>query len=108
MEEAQLRFGALNSADVKLWLTGPNDEKYKRNPVYVHSEILKRSEFLQAMMSERWSSFASELLSNELMNKCMQYLQGVHWSAAEETRIGEVLSCLGLKPSPDLAARLDK
>ncbi|GLJ47972.1 hypothetical protein SUGI_1012990 [Cryptomeria japonica] len=150
MEKAQLRFGALNSADVKLWLTGPSDEKYERNPIYLHSAILKRSEFLQAMMSERWSSgkstelsvttyhnfdeylkclelmycdhvyffnveeclailtIASDLLANDLINKCMQYLQGVHWSAAQETRIGDVISCLGLKPSPDLAARLEK
>ncbi|GLJ47975.1 hypothetical protein SUGI_1013070 [Cryptomeria japonica] len=150
MEEAQLRFGALNSADVKLWLTGPSDEKYERNPIYLHSAILKRSEFLEAMMSERWSSgkstelsvttihsfdeylkclelmycdhvyfsnveeclailtIASDLLANDLINKCMQYLQGVHWSAAQETQIGDVISCLGLKPLPDLAARLEK
>ncbi|GLJ05672.1 hypothetical protein SUGI_0022770 [Cryptomeria japonica] len=53
-------------------------------------------------------TIASDLLANDLINKCMQYLQGVHWSAAQETRIGDVISCLGLKPSPDLAARLEK
>ncbi|GLJ47970.1 hypothetical protein SUGI_1012960 [Cryptomeria japonica] len=149
MEESQVRFGDITSADVKLWLTGTNGQKYERNPIYLHSAILKRSEFLQAMMSERWSSgkstelsvttchnfadylkcielmyfqrlyfsnveecltilsLASELLANDIITKCMEYLQGVHWSAAEETRIGDVLSCLGLKPLPDLAARLD-
>ncbi|GLJ47980.1 hypothetical protein SUGI_1013160 [Cryptomeria japonica] len=56
MEEAQLRFGPLSSADVKLWLTGPNEKTYERNPVYLHSVILKRSQFFDVKMCERWSS----------------------------------------------------
>ncbi|XP_057846893.2 BTB/POZ domain-containing protein At3g05675-like [Cryptomeria japonica] len=153
MEEAQLRFADITSADVKadvkLWLTGTNGEIYERNLIYLHSAIMKRSQFFEVMMSDRWSSgkpteisvttshnfdeyikcnqliyrermyfsnieeclailsVASELLADDLINKCMQYLQAVHWSAAEEIQIGDVLSCLGLKPLPDLAARLE-
>ncbi|GLJ47981.1 hypothetical protein SUGI_1013200 [Cryptomeria japonica] len=56
MEEARLRFGDKASADLKLWLTGTNEETYEKNPVYLHSVILKRSEFFHVKMSERWSS----------------------------------------------------
>ncbi|GLJ47957.1 hypothetical protein SUGI_1012640 [Cryptomeria japonica] len=148
--EGQFRWGDNTSADLKLWLTGLNGEKYQRNPVYLHSPILKRSEFFQVMMSERWSSgkptkisvttshnfddylkciqfmydepvyfsnveecltllsVASELLVDVCIKKCMQYLEAVRWNAEQEFQIRNVLSSLGLKPLPDLAARFDK
>ncbi|GLJ47987.1 hypothetical protein SUGI_1013290 [Cryptomeria japonica] len=150
MKESQLRFGALASADVKVWLRGQNGKNYEGNPVFLHSVILKRSLFFEAKMSERWSSdkptnirvttshdfddylkcirlmygervcfynveecvailsLASELLADECINKCMQYLEAVRWSAEQESLIRDVLSSLGLKLLPDLAARLDK
>ncbi|GLJ47983.1 hypothetical protein SUGI_1013240 [Cryptomeria japonica] len=150
MEEPQLRFGALSSADVKLWLTGQNDRNYEGNPVFLHSVILKRSQFFVVKMSERWSSdkptdirvttshdfdfflkciqlmydepvyfsnieeclaillVASELLADDCINKCMQYLEAVRWSVEQESQIRDVLSSLGLKLLPDLTARLDK
>ncbi|GLJ47978.1 hypothetical protein SUGI_1013120 [Cryptomeria japonica] len=95
MEEVKLRFGARNSADVKLWLISP-EKIYERNPVYLHSTILERSEFFQIKMSER------------LGKTTEQYLEAVRWCVGQETQIRDVLSSLGLKPLLDLAARLDE
>lgn len=53
-------------------------------------------------------SVASELLVDDIIIKCMQYLEAVRWSADQESQIRNVLSRLGLKLLPDLAARLDK
>ncbi|GLJ22254.1 hypothetical protein SUGI_0418520 [Cryptomeria japonica] len=148
MAEAQLRFGDQSSADVKLFLTGTNDEKYGRNPIYLHSQILKRSKCFEPELSAHSSSdkpteicvsishdfdhylkciqlmygenvhfsnieeclailsVASEMLADYSIEKCMQYLEAVRWSAEQEPRIRNVLSSLELKPSPDLAARL--
>ncbi|GLJ47954.1 hypothetical protein SUGI_1012560 [Cryptomeria japonica] len=147
MENAQLRFGCPTSADVKLWLMGPNEEKYERNPVHLHSVILERSEFFEVKLSDQSSnklpeitvitshgfhdylkciqlmygervnfsnveeclailSVASELLVDDCINKCMQYLEAVRWTAEQKTQMREVLSSLGLEASADLAARL--
>ncbi|GLJ17089.1 hypothetical protein SUGI_0295580 [Cryptomeria japonica] len=48
------------------------------------------------------------MLADECINKCMQYLEAVGWSAEEELQIRKVLSSEGLKLKllPDLAARL--
>ncbi|GLJ17088.1 hypothetical protein SUGI_0295560, partial [Cryptomeria japonica] len=150
MAEARLRFGTQSSADVKLFLKGPSEEKYGRNPIYLHSQILKRLKFFESRFSNSWSSdksteiwvttshnfdhylkcieimygehvdfssieeclaimsIASEMLAEDCINKCMQYLEAVRWSAEEESQIRKVLSCEGLKLKllPDLAARL--
>ncbi|GLJ17095.1 hypothetical protein SUGI_0295660 [Cryptomeria japonica] len=53
-------------------------------------------------------SVASEMSADDCINKCMEYLEAVHWSAEEESQIRKVLSSEGLelKVLPDLAARL--
>ncbi|GLJ22253.1 hypothetical protein SUGI_0418510 [Cryptomeria japonica] len=51
-------------------------------------------------------SIASEMLADDSINKCMEYLEAVRWTAEEETRIRKVLSCMELELLPDLAARL--
>ncbi|GLJ47982.1 hypothetical protein SUGI_1013220 [Cryptomeria japonica] len=53
-------------------------------------------------------SVASELMADDCINKCMQYLEAVWWSVEQESQIRDVLSSLGLKLIPDLAARFDK
>ena len=43
------------TADIKLYLVGPNGEDSERNPVYLHSQVLRKSEFYNTMLSDRWS-----------------------------------------------------
>lgn len=56
MGEAVLQFGDRSTADVMLELIRSDGSVYKRNPLYLHSKILKKSEYYEAMLSERWSS----------------------------------------------------
>lgn len=55
MGEAVLQFGDRSTADVMLELIRSDGSVYKRNPLYLHSKILKKSEYYEAMLSERWS-----------------------------------------------------
>jgi len=56
MEEQLLLFGDQSTADIKLQLIGTDGGEHRRNPLYLHSQILKKSEFYAALLSERWSS----------------------------------------------------
>ena len=55
MAEQRLRLGDQKTADIKLYLVGPNGEDSERNPVYLHSQVLRKSEFYNTMLSDRWS-----------------------------------------------------
>ncbi|GLJ22252.1 hypothetical protein SUGI_0418500 [Cryptomeria japonica] len=148
MAEPQLRFGDQSSANVKLYLAPSDEEEYRKDPVYLHSQILKRSTFFDPELSEcspldktteLWVttphnfdhylkcihlmygetvnfsnieeclailSVASEMLVDDGINECMEYLEAVRWSPEEETQIRKILSPLELKLLPDLAARI--
>ncbi|GLJ47984.1 hypothetical protein SUGI_1013250 [Cryptomeria japonica] len=41
-------------------------------------------------------SVASELLADECINECMQYLEAVRWSSEQESQIRDVLSSLAI------------
>ena len=56
MTEKRLLFGDKNTADIKLRLIGSDGADYGGNPVYLHSQVLAKSGFYKAMLSERWSS----------------------------------------------------
>lgn len=56
MIEPVLQFGDRNTADVILQLIRSDGTVYKRNPLYLHSQILGKSEYYKAMLSDRWSS----------------------------------------------------
>lgn len=56
MAEQQLQFGDPNTADIKLRLIGSDGAEHEKNPLYLHSQVLRKSEFYKTMLSERWSS----------------------------------------------------
>lgn len=56
MTEQLLLFGDKDTADIKLRLIGSDGADYGGNPVYLHSQVLGKSEFYKTMLSERWSS----------------------------------------------------
>lgn len=56
MAKQALQFGDENTADVILYLVGSTGEEYGGNPIFCHSPVLKKSEFFETKLSERWSS----------------------------------------------------
>lgn len=57
MAEQLLQFGDERTADIKLQLSGTNEVYDRRSStLYVHSQILKKSEFYGTLLGERWSS----------------------------------------------------
>eukprot|EP01018_Ginkgo_biloba_P012124 Gb_02110 [translate_table: standard] len=150
MAQQQLMFGDEDTADVILRLVPL--EGREPPPLYVHSHALRKSEFFEARLSERWSvagdlqrieltlnscrnvdnymkciklmysskrftfssvqealstlEIASELLFNDCVKSCMEYLEAVPWTAENESQIRTSVSALQIQTSSDLAARL--
>jgi hypothetical protein len=65
----QLQFGDHRTADIKLQLIGTDGAEYQRNPVYLHSDVLRKSEFYDTLMSERWSSDKKRPLEIEITSR---------------------------------------
>jgi hypothetical protein len=51
-----LQFGDQSTADIKLLLIGSDETEYEGNPLYLHSQVLRKSEFYETLLSERWSA----------------------------------------------------
>eukprot|EP01018_Ginkgo_biloba_P038930 Gb_20507 [translate_table: standard] len=49
---------------------------------------------------------ASDLLLQDCVDACMEYLEAVRWTPLEHVQIRDSLSALQINPQPDLAARL--
>jgi len=56
MEEQLLQFGDQSTADMILHLFSTDGGEHGRNALYLHSQILKSSEFFATLLCERWSS----------------------------------------------------
>lgn len=56
MEEQFLQFGNQSTADIILHLISKHGGEHRGNPLYLHSQILKSSEFFATLLCERWSS----------------------------------------------------
>ena len=53
MEKQVFQFGDQETADIKLQIVSKDGDE--ENPIYLHSHILKKSEFYEARLSDRWS-----------------------------------------------------
>lgn len=82
MAEEPLQLGDQSTADIKLLLMGSDETEYEGNPLYLHSKVLRKSEFYETLLSERWSA-ADKLPieihitsphSNEDYIKCIQLM----------------------------------
>jgi hypothetical protein len=56
MANQPLGFGDKNTADVTLHLTDSAGVEYTGNPLVLHSQVLKKAEFFETKLSQRWSS----------------------------------------------------
>lgn len=56
MAEQPLQFGDESTADIILQLIGTDGGENRRNTLYLHSQILKKSEFYATLLCERWFS----------------------------------------------------
>lgn len=56
MAKQPLGFGDKNTSDVRLQLIDPAREAYLENPLLLHSQVLKKAEFFDTKLSQRWSS----------------------------------------------------
>jgi hypothetical protein len=56
MAEQLLQIGDQSTADIKLQLIGTDGGEHRTNPLYLHSQILKKSEFYATLLCKRWSS----------------------------------------------------
>jgi hypothetical protein len=56
MANQPVGFGDKNTADVRLHLTDPAGVEYTGNPLVLHSQVLKKAEFFETKLSQRWSS----------------------------------------------------
>jgi len=50
-----LQFGDKSTADTKLQLIGIDGTEYETNTLYLHSQVLRKSEFYEIMLSDTWS-----------------------------------------------------
>ncbi|GLJ17090.1 hypothetical protein SUGI_0295600 [Cryptomeria japonica] len=96
MAESRLRFGTQSSADVKLFLSGPGDEKYGRNPVYLHSQILKRLKCFQSRFSNRWSSDKSTEMRVTTSHNFDHYLKCIEIMYGEHVDFLSIKECLAI------------
>ncbi|GLJ50311.1 hypothetical protein SUGI_1071890 [Cryptomeria japonica] len=149
MDSPFFQFGDQNNSDVKLYIYYSDGHPYGGNPIYLHSQVLKKSGYLEARLKENgislditpdgsahaedyidcirlmYSSYcqrplsfsnvddalrilpvASELLFEEGIQACMEYLEAVCWTPQQKLRIRNLLSSLQLNISTDLAERL--
>ena len=53
MEKQVFQFGDQETADIKLQIVSKDGDE--ENPIYLHSHILKKSEFYEARLSDHWS-----------------------------------------------------
>lgn len=81
MAKEALHLGDKATADVRLHLIGSTGEEYGGNPIFCHSQVLKKSELFQTKLSERRSSdkppFEIKVKvseSNEKYMKCIQLM----------------------------------
>ncbi|GLJ17094.1 hypothetical protein SUGI_0295640 [Cryptomeria japonica] len=96
MAEARLRFGAKSSADVKLFLTGPGEEKYGTNPVYLHSQILKKLKCFEGEFSNRWSPYKSTEIRLTTSHNFDHYLKCIEIMYGEHVYFPNVEECLAI------------
>lgn len=82
MGEEQLRWGDQNTADIKFHLIDLEGAEYGGNPVYLHSQVLRKSEFYKNMISDRWSSSDERPLELKVISchrfkryiKCIEFM----------------------------------
>ncbi|KAH9321737.1 hypothetical protein KI387_016376, partial [Taxus chinensis] len=76
-------YGNQATADVKLRLKYLDGSAYEGNPIHLHSSLLKeKSEYFKALLSDRWSSSAENLMEMTVNSgkkaesylKCIQML----------------------------------
>ncbi|GLJ50313.1 hypothetical protein SUGI_1071950 [Cryptomeria japonica] len=138
MDSPFFQFGDQRKGDVKLQIICSDGLPYRGNPIYLHSQVLKKSSYLEAKLSETgiiklciprdgsapaenyidcirlmYSSYyqthfsfstldkallilpvASELLFEEGIRACMEYLEAVCWTPEQKLRIQALLSSL--------------
>ena len=57
MADVEAQFGKESTSDIKLQLIVKDGAEYQRNPLYLHSDVLRKSsEFYDAFLSQRWSA----------------------------------------------------
>lgn len=89
-------------ADVKLRLICSDGVEYQENPLYLHSTVLRKSEFYETMFSERWSSdkrpFEVELRCSHSVDKYIKCFEFMYSSQVAEglffSTVGEALAIL--------------
>lgn len=78
----ELQFVDHSTTDVKLQLIFTDGTGYQGNPLHVHSNVLRKSEFYNTLLSERWSLEKKEPFeitvtsrySGEIYIKCIQIM----------------------------------
>lgn len=55
MDKQLLKFGEKNTADIILRLLDSEGAEYEENPLYLHSQVLRKCDFYETMLSERWA-----------------------------------------------------
>ncbi|GLJ17092.1 hypothetical protein SUGI_0295620 [Cryptomeria japonica] len=96
MAEGRLRFGTKSSADVTLFLTGPGEIKYGRNPVYLHSQILKRLKSFEGKFSDRWELHKSTDVWVTTSHNFDHYLKCIEIIYGEHVDFPDIEECLAI------------
>ncbi|XP_057865731.1 BTB/POZ domain-containing protein At3g50780 [Cryptomeria japonica] len=89
MDSPFFQLGDQNNGDVKLQIICFDGHPYGGNPIYLHSQVLKKSSYFEARLSERWSpesSFSAEIIitlppdgSAENYIDCIRLMYSSHW-----------------------------
>lgn len=82
----ELQFGDHSTTDVKLKFIHTDGTGYQRNPLHVHSNVLRKSEYYDTLLCERWSLEKKQPFeftvpsryNDEIYIKCIQLMYSSH------------------------------
>lgn len=100
----QFQFGDHNTADIQLQLIYTDGTEYQRKLLHLHSIVLRKSEFYNTLLSERWSLEKTKPFeitvpsrySGEIYIKCIQLMYSSH--AGKPLRFSNVDEALAILP----------
>jgi hypothetical protein len=103
MSKQLLLLGDTNTIDIKLWLINSDGAEHKGNPLYLHSQVLRKYEFYKTMLFERWSSdkrsLEVEVTSSHSVDeyiKCIKLMYS--FEASKSLHFSSVDEALGILP----------
>eukprot|EP01018_Ginkgo_biloba_P038953 Gb_33960 [translate_table: standard] len=102
MSHRRLQFGHKETADIQLRFINPDGTDYAADPLFLHTQVLKKYDFFEAMLSDRWSSgprpLQLRLTNSDNFDTYVKCLQLLYLSEAEKrlsfTRVEETLGVL--------------